>query len=110
MPERDGMKYFLNKDIDEMRFDDVAGDALLALRTCSGEDALFVLRDMKRRDNLQVGPDLFLIDQGGSVKVRLEQGNPDSPGYRRLDIGLIRPDGSTQASPRPNLLLDSLQL
>lgn len=108
MPEHDGIRALLNRDIDEMSFNDAEGLASHVLKNCSGEDALLVLRDMQKRDQVQSGPDLFLIElQGGSTKVVLEQGNPDSLEYRRKDIGLIRADGSKQNNPLPNLLIEN---
>jgi hypothetical protein len=95
------------KGFDSLPFDK-AEEVLtgILLESTSPREALRILKAIP--DRKDVGVDLIFAESpsGGTVKVRLEEGQPDTASYRLKDVGVLHSDGRIVTRQMPNVLPD----
>jgi hypothetical protein len=100
-----------NRSFDTLSFKDAELKVTEILQqSASYQEALKMLESIPDRKG--VGVDLILTEsiltesQSGTVKVSLEEGQPDAASYHRKDVGLLYSDGRIVTRQMPNVLPD----
>jgi hypothetical protein len=95
-----------NRSFDTLSFKDAELKVTEILQqSASPQEALKILKAIP--DRKDEGVDLVLAESpSGTVKVRLEEGQPDTASYHRKDVGVLYSDGRIVTRQMPNVLPD----